>query len=370
MNDKNLLENEQEEVDDEDIPKKFQKCELISKYFYLMDLKIIGNYVEKRIISPSWKLDKYIEKEIDLYFTYILNKDNGNFDRFVMMLIEIFLYRIVDNKDYPSEDVMIKIIEQFGKNYNYDSNKLLSEVFADYFKNSNSIYSKLLKEINDKFGEIIFNQSTIFIDYILMMSDIYNDLLEDNLPECEKKLLNFIKEKNNSFSIPEEFLIDLNSLDQYLSVCDKKKFEQEKDKNNDSKDSEDNNTQETETETKNNNENKEKNQISKNDNEKNIDFNTKLDKLIKEMNEMKKNYKEEKAKLSLKILEMDKKLSELQNKMLIQGKDQMYLKTKVENLEEKNFNIQSMDLWKPILNYHLYHLGIEKIGNYDERTKI
>ena len=77
-----------------------------------MDLKLIGTNAEKRIISPSWKLDDYIEKEIDLYFTFILGEDNTNFDRFVIMLVQIFLFRILENKDYPSEDVMIEIINQ------------------------------------------------------------------------------------------------------------------------------------------------------------------------------------------------------------------------------------------------------------------
>ena len=43
------------------------------------------------------------------------------------------------------------------------------------------------------------------------------------------------------------------------------------------------------------------------------------------------------------------------------------LKTKVKNLEEKLFKIQSRDLWKQIVNYNLYHLNIQKIGDYDER---
>lgn len=366
MKNKNPIVNEEEEGDYEDLQKKLKKCDLISKYFYQMDLKLIGTNAEKRIISPSWKLDDYIEKEIDLYFTFILGEDNTNFDRFVIMLVQIFLFRISENKDYPSEDAMIEIINQIGKDYNYDSNKLLSKVFADYFEKSKPIYSDILKEINNKLGEIIFKQRAIFIPYFMMMSDIYINLLEEEFPDCEKKLFIFIKEKNNSFNIPEESLIDLKSLYQYLSDCDIKKLEQEKNKNNDSNDSdENNNTQETEN--KNNNDNQEPNQMSKNEYETNIDSNTKLDRLIKEMNEMKSTHKEENSKLSLKIIEMEKKFSDLQNTCLIQRKAQMNLKTKVQNLEEKLFNIQSKDLWKQIVNYHLYHLGIEKTGDYEDR---
>ena len=40
---------------------------------------------------------------------------------------------------------------------------------------------------------------------------------------------------------------------------------------------------------------------------------------------------------------------------------------KIQELDSKIFTIQSRDLWKGIINYHLYHLDIIKRGNNEEK---
>ena len=348
MEKQNIIRSEDSD-DGEDIKRIQENCELISKYFFLIDKKIFGKDAVKRIISPCEDLLEYINAEIDLYYEFITGKDKKNFDRFVIMLVELYFYQIAANGIYPPEDVMINIINQIGNNFNYDSNKYLSEVFAYYFIDKN--YSKIFMQINDKLGVIIFNQNAIFIDYILKMFDVNDNLMDKEVSICEKDLLIFIKEKNNFFNIPEERLINLNSLSEYLSNCTKMDFDSEKNKNNDSKDS-DEKTQETEGKKEIKNEGS-PNATNKNGKENENDFSDKILKLTQQINEMKMTY--------------DKRFSDLTEENSRLSKNQLTLNTKVKNLEEKLFNIQSRDLWKQIVNYNLYHLNIEKTGDYDER---
>ena len=94
--------------------------------------------------------------------------------------------------------------------------------------------------------------------------------------------------------------------------------------------------------------------------EKEDDPNYKISKLEQQLKEMKitsdKRYydlKEDNSTLNTQNFEINQKF--------------ISLNTKVKNLEEKLFKIQSRDLSKQIVNYNLYHLNIQKTGDYDER---
>jgi len=228
--------------DEEDVKKIQEKCELVSKYFFEMDKKLLGNSADERIISPFDDLIDYIYSEVELYYKYITGEGKKNFDRLVIMLVEFFLYQIARDCIYPPEDIMIDIINQIGKNYNYDSNQFLAEIFAYYFIDEN--YSKLFEAINNKLGVIIFSQKEICIEYFLTMFQVNDNLMEEKHQESQFDILLFMREMNYSFKIPEQSLTSLNSLYKYLCVCAKKGLKQDKNKINGSKDS-DGNTQET-----------------------------------------------------------------------------------------------------------------------------
>ena len=342
--------------DEEDVKKIQEKCELVSKYFFEMDKKLLGNSADERIISPFDDLINYIYSEVELYYKYITGEGKKNFDRLVIMLVEFFLYQIARDCIYPPEDIMINIINQIGKNYNYDSNQFLAEIFAYYFIDEN--YSKLFEAINNKLGVIIFSQKEIFIDYFLTMFQVNDNLMEEKHQESQFDILLFMREMNYSFKIPEQSLTSLNSLYKYLCVCAKKGLKQDKNKINGSKDS-DGNTQETDKKKSIRNEKEIQNKAN-NNKEKEDDLNYKISKLEQQLKEMKitsdKRYydlKEENSKLNNQNFEINQKF--------------ISLNTKVKNLEEKLFKIQSRDLWKQIVNYNLYHLNIQKTGDYDER---
>jgi hypothetical protein len=342
--------------DEEDVKKIQEKCELVSKYFFEMDKKLLGNSADERIISPFDDLIDYIYSEVELYYKYITGEGKKNFDRLVIMLVEFFLYQIARDCIYPPEDIMMDIINQIGKNYNYDSNQFLAEIFAYYFIDEN--YSKLFEAINNKLGGIIFSQEEIFIDYFLTMFQVNDNLMEEKHQESQFDILLFMREMNYSFKIPEQSLTSLNSLYKYLCVCAKKGLKQDKNKINGSKDS-DGNTQETDKKKSIRNEKEIQNKAN-NNKEKEDDLNYKISKLEQQLKEMKitsdKRYydlKEENSKLNNQNFEINQKF--------------ISLNTKVKNLEEKLFKIQSRDLWKQIVNYNLYHLNIQKTGDYDER---
>ena len=342
--------------DEEDVKKIQEKCELVSKYFFEMDKKLLGNSADERIISPFDDLIDYIYSEVELYYKYITGEGKKNFDRLVIMLVEFFLYQIARDCIYPPEDIMINIINQIGKNYNYDSNQFLAEIFAYYFIDEN--YSKLFEAINNKLGVIIFSQKEIFIDYFLTMFQVNDNLMEEKHQESQFDILLFMREMNYSFKIPEQSLTSLNSLYKYLCVCAKRGLKQDKNQINESKDS-DENTQETDKKKSIRNEKEIQNKAN-NNKEKEDDLNYKISKLEQQLKEMKitsdKRYydlKEENSKLNNQNFEINQKF--------------ISLNTKVKNLEEKLFKIQSRDLWKQIVNYNLYHLNIQKTGDYDER---
>ena len=339
--------------DEEDVKKIQGKCELVSKYFFEMDKKLLGNSADERIISPFDDLIDYIYSEVELYYKYITGEGKKNFDRLVIMLVEFFLYQIARDCIYPPEDIMINIINQIGKNYNYDSNQFLAEIFANYFIDEN--YSKLFEAINNKLGVIIFSQKEIFIDYFLTLFQVNDNLMEEKHQESQFDILIFMGEMNYSFNIPEQSLTSLNSLYKYLCFCAKRGLKQDKNQINESKVS-DENTQETDKKKSIRNAKEIQNKAN-NNKVKEDDPNYKISKLEQQLKEMKitsdKRYydlKEENSKLNFEI-----------NQKFIS------LNTKVKNLEEKLFKIQSRDLWKQIVNYNLYHLNIQKTGDYDER---
>ena len=339
--------------DEEDVKKIQEKCELVSKYFFEMDKKLLGNSADERIISPFDDLIDYIYSEVELYYKYITGEGKKNFDRLVIMLVEFFLYQIARDCIYPPEDIMMDIINQIGKNYNYDSNQFLAEIFAYYF--IDDIYSKIFEAINNKLGVIIFSQKEIFIDYFLTMFQVNDNLMEEKDQESQFDILLFMREMNYSFKIPEQSLTSLNTLYKYLCVCAKRGLKQDKNQINESKVS-DENTQETDKKKSIRNAKEIQNKAN-NNKEKEDDLNYKISKLEQQLKEMKitsdKRYydlKEENSKLNFEI-----------NQKFIS------LNTKVKNLEEKLFKIQSRDLWKQIVNYNLYHLNIQKTGDYDER---
>ena len=339
--------------ENEDIKRIQENCELVSKYFFEMDKKLLGKSADKRIISPFDDLVDYIYSEVELYYKYITGEDGKNFDRLVIMLVEFFLYQIALNRFYPQEDIMIFIINQIGNNYNYDSNRFLAEIFSYYFINEE--YSKLFEAINNKLGAIIFSQEEIFIAYFLTMFQVNDNLIEEKHLESQFDILLFMRERNYFFKIPEQSLTSLNSLYKYLCVCAKRDLKQDKNQITESKDS-DENTQETDKKKSIRNAKEIQNKAN-NYKEKEDDPNYKISKLEQQLKEMKitsdKRYydlKEENSKLNFEI-----------NQKFIS------LNTKVKNLEEKLFKIQSRDLWKQIVNYNLYHLNIQKTGDYDER---
>ena len=343
--------------ENEDIKRIQENCELISKYFFEMDKKLLGKSADKRIISPFDDLVDYIYSEVELYYKYITGEDGKNFDRLVIMLVEFFLYQIALNRFYPQEDIMIFIINQIGMNYNYDSNRFLAEVFAYYFINEE--YSKLFEAINNKLGAIIFSQEEIFIAYFLTMFQVNDNLIEKKHQESQFDILLFMRERNYFFKIPEQSLTSLNSLYKYLSVCAKIELKHAKNKMVESKDS-DENTQETDRKINIRNLGEIQNKINNNNKEKKDDPIYKISELEQKIKEMKiisdrryHDLKEENSKLNIMNFEISQNI--------------ISLKTKVKNLEEKLFKIQSRDLWKQIVNYNLYHLNIQKTGDYDER---
>jgi len=126
-----------------------------------------------------------------------------------------------------------------------------------------------------------------------------------------------------------------------------------------SKDS-DENTQETDRKINIRNLGEIQNKINNNNKEKKDDPINKISELEQKIKEMKiisdrryHDLKEENSKLNIMNFEISQNI--------------ISLKTKVKNLEEKLFKIQSRDLWKQIVNYNLYHLNIQKTGDYDER---
>jgi hypothetical protein len=192
------------------------------------------------------------------------------------------------------------------------------------------------------------------------MFQVNDNLIEKKQQESQFDILLFMRERNYFFKIPEQSLTSLNSLYKYLSVCAKIELKQAKNKMVESKDS-DENTQETDRNKNIRNIGEIQNKINNNNNKEKKDNPIyKISELEQKIKEMKiisdrryHDLKEENSKLNIMNFEISQNI--------------ISLKTKVKNLEEKLFKIQSRDLWKQIVNYNLYHLNIQKTGDYDER---
>jgi len=349
---------------DDNIKRVYRNCELLMKYFDLLDKRLIRNKVEKRIIQPYMDLEDIIEDEIMAYLQFIVDQRQGALSQLVINVVEKFLLRIAQNKEnYPSENEMESIINQIGKDYNYNSNKLLSEIFADYLRIEK--YSQLFKQINDKLGIIIFNQKNVFRDYILKMLYVEDIFSEEEASDCENQVLGILKNHNNYFNIPEKYLNNLDTISAYLSTCDIKNFHSEIKKNNELKNMEENIQEKEEKEIKIGNEII----LEQQDKIKGEDSNNEIGELRKELKNLKINFKEEKANHNTEIKKMNEEIAQLKEKNIIFGDNQVNLKRRIDNLEDKLFIIQSRDILKKIVNYNLYHLQIDKIGDYDERIQ-
>ena len=349
---------------DDNIKRVYRNCELLMKYFDLLDKRLIRNKVEKRIIQPYMDLEDIIEDEIMAYLQFIVDQRQGALSQLVINVVEKFLLRIAKNKEnYPSENEMESIINQIGKDYNYNSNKLLSEIFADYLRIEK--YSQLFKQINDKLGIIIFNQKNVFRDYILKMLYVEDIFSEEEASDCENQVLGILKNHNNYFNIPEKYLNNLDTISAYLSTCDIKNFHSEIKKNNELKNMEENIQEKEEKDIKIGNEII----LEKQDKIKGEDSNNEIGELRKELKNLEINFKEEKANHNTEIKKMNEEIAQLKEKNIIFGDNQIHLKRRIDNLEDKLFQIQSRDILKKIVNYNLYHLQIDKIGDYDERIQ-
>ena len=353
---------------DDNIKRVYRNCELLMKYFDLLDKRLIRNKVEKRIIQPYMDLEDIIEDEIMAYLQFIIDQRQGALSQLVINVVEKFLLRIAKNKEnYPSENEMESIINQIGKDYNYNSNKLLSEIFADYLRIEK--YSKLFKQINDKLGIIIFNQKNVFRDYILKMLYVEDIFSEEEASDCENQVLGILKIHNNYFNIPEKYLNNLDTISAYLSTCDIKNFQLEIKKSNDLKNMEEKIQEKEEKDIKIGNEII----LEQQDKIKGEDSNNEISKLRKEMKNFEINFtkalKEEKANHNTEIKKMNEEIAQLKEKNIIFGENQIHLKRRIDNLEDKLFIIQPRDILEKIVNYNLYHLEIEKIGDFDERIE-
>ena len=353
---------------DDNIKRVYRNCELLTKYIDLLDKRLIRNKVEKRIIKPYMDLEDIIEDEIMAYLQFKIDQKQGAFSQLVINVVEKFLLRIAKNKEnYPSENEMESIINQIGKDYNYNSNKLLSEIFADYLRIEK--YSQLFKQINDKLGIIIFNQKNVFRDYILKMLYVEDIYSEEEASDCENQVLGILKNHNNYFNIPEKYLNNLDTISAYLSTCDIKNFHSEIKKNNELKNMEENIQEKEEKDIKIGNEII----LEQQDKIKGEDSNNEISKLRKEIKNFEINFtkalKEEKANHNTEIKKMNEEIAQLKEKNIIFGDNQVNLKRRIDNLEDKLFKIQSRDILKKIVNYNLYHLQIDKIGDYDERIQ-
>ena len=350
---------------DDNIQRVYQNCELLTKYFDLLDKRLIRSKVEKRIILPYMDLETIIGDEIITYYKFIIDDNKSSFTQIALTVVEIFLLRMVKNdENYPSENEMENIINQIGKDYNYDSNKLLSEIFADYLRVEK--YSKIFKQINDKLGIIIFNQKKVFSDYILKMLYVENLFSEKESSNFEKEVLNILKKHNNYFNIPDKFFNNLENISDYLSTCDKMNFNYKKKKNNDLKDREENTLKtEEKKDIKNENEIILRQQVNK----KEEHSNDKVSALEKKIEEMEIKLNEQQANHNSEIAKINENFKKMKEKNINLRENQINLKRRIDNLEDKLFKIQSRDIWKKIVNYNLYHLGIEKSGDYDDRIE-
>ena len=196
--------------------KNNQQCRtIIAHYLAQLNKIIIGKNEVERIISPTTDLYEHIEDSISIYLNFLLGKKEKLYAKFVLMTIEMLLYKIIINK-YPPDDLMTNLFKELNKTFNYHSNKYLGEVVAKYLI-ENNIFKSLITSVNNNFGDIIFNGEQFCIDYFLFLFELNDNLLEKKIKDCEKNIFNFFENKKDIFQIPKECFTSINSISYYLS---------------------------------------------------------------------------------------------------------------------------------------------------------
>ena len=249
---------------------------VIAQYLEELDKIFIGKNEVQRIISPTTDLYEHIEDSISIYLDFLLGKKEKLYAKFVLMTIEMLLYKIIINK-YPPDDLMTNLFKELNKTFNYQSNKYLAEIVTKYLI-ENNIFKNLITSVNNNFGDIIFNEEQFCIDYFLFLFDLNDNLLEKKIDECEKNIFNFFENKNEIFQIPKECFANINSLSDYLSKIKIEIVSVQK-IDNKSKDSQDNQITDKKEMIEGEN-----NQIKEKDNDENKD---EIRKMGEEMDEMK-----------------------------------------------------------------------------------
>ena len=383
----------------------------VEQCFDKIDSKIIGKNRDKRKIEPSENLKSYIETAFTFYIEACSSESNIDFDYFVFVLLEVLLYLFLEGKGL--EGIINGLIEQLGQNYSYESNAFISSTLINsLISYKNQQYSNILSSIDKTFGKIIFHQKELFMKYYFALFNINNKLLatdEDAKIECENIILNFLFANNSYFKIPKVHLESYEALSNYLCYMENPG----KYPINELRESQD--TQETEHKDNNNGDSifekeeetiiskqnpEEKTDIISESNEAKIDSNY----VIKKINELtlaNSHLQKEiskingiNAQITLDNSRLNNEISKikginaqitLDNSRLnneiskIKGdaeekynkqKKLIFMQTlKIQNIESKLQSIQSRDLWKAIVNYNLYHLGIGKKGYYYERVE-
>ena len=372
--------------------------------FDKIDSKIIGKNRDKRKIEPSENLKSYIETAFTFYIEACSSESNIDFDYFVFVLLEVLLYLFLEGKGL--EGIINGLIEQLGQNYSYESNAFISSTLINSlisYKNQN--YSDILSLIDKTFGKIIFHEKELFMKYYFALFNINNKLLatdEDAKIECENIILKFLFANNSYFKIPKVHLESYEALSNYLCYMENP----EKYPINELRESQD--TQETEHKDNNNGDSifekeeetiiskqnpEEKTDIISESNEAKIDSNYVIKKineltlanshLQKEISKIKginarlnneiSKIKGINAQITLDNSRLNNEISKIKGdaeEKYNKQKKLIFMQTlKIQNIESKLQSIQSRDLWKAIVNYNLYHLGIGKKGYYYERVE-
>lgn len=281
---------EQKDFDSEfsNYEQKEKARKFVAEYLEKIDKKLTGMMMGKRLINQYDNLLDYIKIAFLTYYTTNSIEACNNFNVLVLSLLEILLYQVVISNELPSSEMMDSIINELGNKFNYDSNKNLSEKLVQLLiKVENEECSHILELINEKLGDIIYNQKNLFTKYYLMILDL-NDIFLKKDNKFEDTILKFIGINNDEFKIPSNSLINRKTLSEFLA----NDYKIEKDSNNEkSYTSKENQSQETqETEGK---------EISKSDEITNIKDKNKIDEDIE------KDSKEDKlAKLEKNFMEV------------------------------------------------------------------
>ena len=197
--------------------------------------------------------------------------------------------------------------------------------------------------MNEKLGEIIFNDKNVFFDYFMMISSVQNYLLDEKNPEieeCENEILSFFNQKKEIFKIQIDNLNSFNSLNQFLfsNNCEKEN---------------------------NSNSNKTNGINGGQDNQKTNDNIGKVY-LFNLTEEDNKEKEENIQNLQNEVKSLKQQLYKYVETNMEKG---IKLQKKINNMQYELFQVGSRDLWKALVNYNLYQLDIKKEGDYDERIK-